>query len=292
MPLKGQNEIPLFLYASYILGNSLRGDTKQQQWGLSFFCAFPLPFSSSKFRETDLCPTGQPANVTGWIEEEPSLGSYMVALIKRKQMSCGGTLIKENWVLTAAHCFPDEETSIIFGAHSRTKKEKGKHMASITKAFPYPGFNLKTFENDIMLLQFQTEEKKVSDVKTIPLTSTSDDIKAGTPCVVFGWGTINKRKGFDALHGINVTVINRKVCNDKQHYNSQPPVTMNMMCAGDKKGADMCFGDAGSPLICHGEQSGILSLVKKCSYHQFPGIYTRLTKDHLSWIMTITNDTN
>uniref|UniRef100_A0A8D2IUT9 Peptidase S1 domain-containing protein n=1 Tax=Varanus komodoensis TaxID=61221 RepID=A0A8D2IUT9_VARKO len=231
--------------------------------------------------------TGQSAGETTDEKEEifPASRPFMVALFRKKHLFCGGTLIKKDWVLTAAHCFPNEYTRVILGAYSRTKKEDGKHKANISKTFSYPGFNPRIFENDIMLLQIHTKGHIHEPTNTIPLSKKSDDIKEGTQCLIAGWGTINKRKGSDKLREVNVTVMNRDMCNNKKHYNSVPHVTMNMVCAGEKKtGKDMCWGDSGSPLICNGEQRGILAFVKNCGNSRYPGVYMRFTKEHLSWI--------
>ncbi|XP_025027099.1 granzyme A-like [Python bivittatus] len=127
-------------------------------------------------------------------------------------------------------------------------------------------------------------------MKTIPLPDPTNDIKVGTPCTVTGWGTISKRRRFMTLHEANVTILDRNICNDKKHYNSHPFLTTKMVCAGEKKrGKDSCVGDSGGPLICSGEQRGIISYVKKCDNPQYPGIYTQLTKTYISWIKTITD---
>ncbi|XP_053156542.1 granzyme A-like [Hemicordylus capensis] len=234
---------------------------------------------------------GQCADIIGGKESVPHSRPFMAALVNRKKLSCGGTLIKDNWVLTAAHCFPSEETYIVLGAHSLSKKEKEKQIVRISEVFVYPGFNLKTFENDLMLLQLQTRAKINQAVKTIPLAKSFNDIKAGTPCLVAGWGKTSTRgKASDKLLEVNVTVLERSFCNDKKHYNSRPPVTTKMICAGDKQGGkDACLGDSGGPLMCNGEQRGIVSFGgRKCGDSKYPGIYTHLTKDFINWIKTIT----
>lgn len=80
-------------------------------------------------------------------------------------------------------------------------------------------------------------------MKTTNLPNTGTDIKAGTRCQVIGWGTTNNgiNKPSDTLKEVNVTVIDRNTCNDKKHYNLQPAITKNMVCAGDVKGGkDSC----------------------------------------------------
>lgn len=78
-------------------------------------------------------------------------------------------------------------------------------------------------------------------MNVIPLPNSAHDIKAGTSCMVKGWGTISKRRRFKKFHAVNVTIVDRNICNDKKHYNSHPFVTMKMVCAGEKNsGKDLC----------------------------------------------------
>ncbi|KAJ6669942.1 hypothetical protein lerEdw1_000491 [Lerista edwardsae] len=129
-------------------------------------------------------------------------------------------------------------------------------------------------------------------VKPLKVPKTYKDLKAGTKCLVAGWGiTANGQKNpSDTLREVNVSVINRRTCNDRKHYNSKPTVTMNMVCAGDKKGKkDSCTGDSGGPLICNGKQRGIVSFGRpnKCGDPKYPGVYTRLTEEYISWMTRI-----
>uniref|UniRef100_A0A8C8R6T8 Granzyme A n=1 Tax=Pelusios castaneus TaxID=367368 RepID=A0A8C8R6T8_9SAUR len=225
-------------------------------------------------------------DIIGGGEVSPHSRPYM-ALLKGKEY-CGGTLIKENWVLTAAHCKIDS-TEVVLGAHSWLEREKEQQQFKIAKSIRYPCFDDQTKENDIMLLQLQTRAKINKAVKTMRLPNTDTDLKPGTKCQVAGWGITKNRqsKPSNTLREVNVTVIDRRICNDQNHYNYNPLITMNMVCAGDKKGGkDSCSGDSGGPLICNGELKGITSFGKpnKCGAVQSPGVYTRLRMPHLLWI--------
>ncbi|XP_066474424.1 granzyme A-like [Tiliqua scincoides] len=235
---------------------------------------------------------GQCADIIGGSKSRPHSRPFM-ALIFGTQL-CGGTLVKPNWVLTAAHCQLGRKPSIVLGAHSKSEQESTKQNFSIMKQFPHPGFSSETTENDLMLLQLNKPAKITPAVKPLTLPRTYKDVKAGTKCLVAGWGiTANgQKKPSDTLREVNVSVINRRICNDRKHYNSHPPVTMNMVCAGDKKGRKAsCLGDSGGPLICKGEQRGIVSFGRKnkCGDPKYPDVYTRLTKEYLSWITRTMN---
>ncbi|XP_077203234.1 granzyme A-like isoform X2 [Paroedura picta] len=216
----------------------------------------------------------------------------MAALIGGERFKCGGTLIKRNWVLTAGHCNVGRGDEVALGVHSLSKPGRQKQNFEITNVYVHPKYNQITKENDIMVLQLDREAELNQYVQTIKLPSTYEDLRANTQCLVTGWG-INENAGqiSDILGEVNVAVVDRHICNDGHHYNSQPVVTKDMVCAGgvNNQRNDTCNGDSGGPLICGGIQRGITSFGRegRCGDPQFPGVYTRLTKDNIDWIKKI-----
>ncbi|XP_044537045.1 granzyme A [Gracilinanus agilis] len=235
-----------------------------------------------------LIPGDSCVDIIGGNEVFPHSRPYM-ALIHNKNDFCGGALIKENWVITAAHCNTKASSKVILGAHSSKKAEPEQQIKTIKQHIPYPCWVPSTHSGDLKLLQLTDKVKITKAVKTLKLPQNAKDIKPGTICKVAGWGQINntKKTQSETLREVNVTVIDRKICNDKHHYNFDPVIGLDMICAGNLKGGkDSCNGDSGGPLICKDNFVGITSfgLPGKCGVPQGPGVYTRLTKEHLNWI--------
>ncbi|PNI24033.1 GZMA isoform 1 [Pan troglodytes] len=239
-----------------------------------------------------LIPEDVCEKIIGGNEVTPHSRPYMVLLSLDRKNICAGALIAKDWVLTAAHCNLNKRSQVILGAHSITREEPTKQIMLVKKEFPYPCYDPDTREGDLKLLQL-TEKAKINKYVTIlHLPKKGDDVKPGTMCQVAGWGrTHNSASRSDTLREVNITIIDRKVCNDQNHYNFNPVIGMNMVCAGSLRGGrDSCNGDSGSPLLCEGVFRGVTSfgLENKCGDPRGPGVYTLLSKKHLNWIiMTI-----
>ncbi|XP_058419459.1 granzyme A-like [Diceros bicornis minor] len=254
-------------------------------WGTEAM-KIPVPFSFS-IAICLLIPGVFPESCEGIIggnEVQPHTRPYM-ALIKGLKI-CAGALIKENWVLTAAHCDMKGKPQVILGAHSTSHKEKHEQMFAIKKAISYPCYNPESFEGDLQLLQLEGKATITKAVGILQLPKTGEDVKPHTKCHVAGWGS-TKRDSFkisNTLREVNVSVIDRKICNDAEHYNFNPVIDQSMICAGGRKGeGDSCEGDSGSPLICDNIFRGVTSF-GKCGNPQKPGVYILLTKKYLNWI--------
>lgn len=235
-----------------------------------------------------LIPRDFCAQIIGGKEVIPHSRPYMVLIkIDRKQI-CAGALVDKNWVLTAAHCFVNNKSHVILGAHVRNKTEPGKQIRLIKRGIVYPCYDPRTHEGDLQLLQLNKQATIRKNINLLPLPKRGEDVKPGTACRVAGWGsTANKGPMSNILREVNVTVIDRTICNDQKHYNSNPVVGLNMICAGSLKGGkDSCNGDSGSPLICDGTFKGVTAfgMEGKCGTPQGPGVYTLLSKKHLVWI--------
>ncbi|KAG2466072.1 GRAA protein, partial [Polypterus senegalus] len=177
---------------------------------------------------------GDCLKIVGGKEAAPHSKPYMAYL----SIGCGAALIKEDWLLTAAHCFTLGEVAVL-GAHSIIKDEK-QQLIEVEEVFMYPKYNCLSKQNDLMLLKLGKPATLNKNVRLLSLPSSGDDVSPGTRCNVAGWGTTSFMGNMsDTLREVNVTVIDRKLCNTLSYYNGF--ISKSMLCAGDKIGGkDSC----------------------------------------------------
>jgi len=231
--------------------------------------------------------------IVGGEESAPDAWPWAVALVRSNNSNakdgqfCGGTLIKPNWVLTAAHCVSGKVASridIVLGRHDLETNEGERIRAK--RIIAHDEFDMEVLTNDIALIELQKPSKQVPLAYLTP--SLENLTQPRTILTVIGYGTASE--GADDIPGtlyqVNVPVVTQQVC---QASYSDNEIVDSMLCAGYSKGGkDSCQGDSGGPLVVPDQSgryflAGVVSWGDGCARPDKYGVYTRVSKFN-NWI--------
>ncbi|MXQ89840.1 hypothetical protein E5288_WYG020554 [Bos mutus] len=172
---------------------------------------------------------GVPANIRDF--------PWQIHILENGSHLCGGSILSEWWILTAAHCFKSKNASTLEVTHGGENLDtQNLTKIKVDKLIIHNYFDSWFYLNDIALLLLKSPLSL--GVRKVPIClSEVTAIERWRNCWVSGWGTtVPQRSTETGLQKVNIQLIEWETC-----FELMPLLTKSMLCAGDLEGGkDAC----------------------------------------------------
>ncbi|XP_053742446.1 hepatocyte growth factor [Synchiropus splendidus] len=270
-------------------GNYCRNPDKDKHgpWCYTNNSALTWDYCNIKPCDAPQSPVPQGESLSCFIHKSPRIvgggpvnisdGSWMVSIQKGSMHWCGGSLIREEWVLTDRQCFsscvPDLSeyrvwlgvSDIRDGASDRSKRQE----VSIAHIICGPE------GSSLALIRLSKPALPADNVHTIHLPVAGCSIAGGMLCKMYGWGETKGTGYDDVLKAVDLPIVSNERCIEMHRGNLR--ITNSKICAGGRRNEGVCERDYGGPLICQDGHTKVIVGIsvhgRGCARANQPGIF-------------------
>ncbi|KAJ6440234.1 trypsin [Purpureocillium lavendulum] len=217
-----------------------------------------------------------PENIVGGTPARAGEFPYIVSLSRRgRGHFCGGSLLNENTVVTAAHCVVEADAGSTLVRAGSLRASGGGVQVGAASFIVHPNYRgSPEGGSDIAIIKLAQPIRAGGNIAYATLPAAGSDLRGGTLVEVAGWGATTRQGTMpsDVLLKVEVPAVERTSCN--RAWNGR--VDRTMVCAGEVNGGeDSCYGDSGGPLVDARSRVlvGTVSFGKPCAQPNSPTIY-------------------
>ncbi|CAL8248408.1 unnamed protein product [Lota lota] len=240
--------------------------------------------------------------IVGGLDSRQGSWPWQVSLQYDGVHQCGGSLISDRWIVSAAHCIRERFRTVarwrvllgsVYNNPANATMVEVKTIVYHSSYLPFVDANIDDNSRDIAVLALSQPITFTEYIQPLCLPTYGQRLIDGQMGTVTGWGNIGYNGHLaNVLQEANVPIISDTTCNAPDYYDNQ--ITTSMFCAGfEKGGTDSCQGDSGGPFVapdCLSKTSryrllGVVSWGTGCATAKKPGVYTRVSR-FLPWIST------
>ncbi|KAH8337431.1 hypothetical protein KR059_009619 [Drosophila kikkawai] len=176
--------------------------------------------------------------------------------------SCGGAIIAEQWVLTAAHCVANANIDFLVVVTGTNQYNKPGGRYFLQAIHIHCNYDNPDMHNDIALLHLK--EPIVWNERTQPIPTAKVPMQPGDEVILTGWGSTV----LGGIAPIDLQVVYLRYVPHRECLgllSNDPDCDVGHICTFSRQGEGACHGDSGGPLVSNGYLVGLVNWGWPCA---------------------------